>query len=143
MEAGFSYHIKDCFFEAANDPTLMANKESGGYRPHYICIRDAHRAGLFWAVPISSRVDKYRTIAQKKEARYGSCDTIVIGRFANRDAAFLIQNMFPITDPYVDHIHTIASVPVVLHEGTKRQIEMKAARVLAIFGRILLSCLRI
>ena len=135
MKTGYSYHIKDCFFEEIGDPSMMSNKENGGYRPHFVCIQDASRSSLFWAVPISSRIEKYRTIAEKKAARYGECDTIVIGRFAGRDAAFLIQNMFPITEQYVDHIHTVDNVPVVLHEGTQREIRAKAERVLAIYRR--------
>ena len=36
-----------------------------------------------------------------------SVDTIVFGDVANTYSAFLIQNMFPITVQYIDHIDTV------------------------------------
>ena len=36
MIAGYSYHIKDEFFERMNDNKLMANKENSHYRPHFL-----------------------------------------------------------------------------------------------------------
>jgi hypothetical protein len=35
---GYSYHIKDEFFELVQDDRLMSNKEYGKYRPHYYAI---------------------------------------------------------------------------------------------------------
>lgn len=36
---GCFYHISDKFFLEVNEPSLMANKEDGNYRPHYLAIR--------------------------------------------------------------------------------------------------------
>lgn len=55
-KTGF-YIIKDRFFEDMPDPYLKGNK--AGNRPHYYCIEDTIR-GIYWMIPLSSRIDKYR-----------------------------------------------------------------------------------
>ena len=42
---GCFYHISDKFFLEVNEPSLMANKEDGNYRPHYLAIRDQKFSG--------------------------------------------------------------------------------------------------
>ena len=39
IRQGYSYHIKDEFFDLVNDRYLMSNKENGNYRPHFYAIR--------------------------------------------------------------------------------------------------------
>lgn len=117
MNADKTYHIKDEFFEIANDSYLMSNKEDGGYRPNFFCFRDGYIGEIFWAIPMSSKIEKYERIIQKKIERYGECKTIVIDRFADIDTAFLIQNMFPVIEKYVDHEHTIGGISVNMHEA--------------------------
>ena len=67
-------------------------------------------------IPISSQADKYKGIIEKKKKRYGKCNTIVIGLFAGKENAFLIQNAFPVIEKYFDHIHTIQEQPVTIHK---------------------------
>ena len=67
-------------------------------------------------IPISSQADKYKGIIEKKKKRYGKCNTIVIGLFAGKENAFLIQNAFPVIEKYFDHIHTIQEQPVTTFE---------------------------
>ena len=43
-------------------------------------------------------------------------NTIVIGLFAGKENAFLIQNAFPVIEKYFDHIHTIQEQPVTIHK---------------------------
>ena len=87
---GYSYHIKDEFFDEIQDKYLMSNKENGNYCPHFLAIRDSKNRELYWMIPISSQVDKYKIIIEKKIKRYGKCNTIIIGKFAGKDNAFLI-----------------------------------------------------
>lgn len=123
---GFAYHINDRYFTLVNDPTLMTNKEDGRYRPHFFCFRDFTTPELIWAVPLSSKVEKYQDIRNKKLQRYGSCCTIVLGDFAGKPCAFLIQNMFPLTEQYIDHVHTVESRPVALHPNLIHEIQTNA-----------------
>ncbi|MCM1387253.1 MAG: hypothetical protein NC231_08005, partial [Bacillus sp. (in: Bacteria)] len=46
IQSGFFYHIKDTFFAEVQDSALMANKEDGNYRPHYLAIQDSHNPGI-------------------------------------------------------------------------------------------------
>ncbi len=62
-KTGF-YIIKDEFFEDMSDPYLKGNKD--GNRPHYYCLEDRN-AGIYWMIPLSSRIDKYTRIIDKKE----------------------------------------------------------------------------
>lgn len=94
---GYVYHIKDEYFEKVNDNMLMQNKENGTYRPTFYCLKD-EKTSLLWMVPLSSRVDKFRAIHDKQAKKYGRCLTIVLGEFDGKSAAFLLQNMFPVTE---------------------------------------------
>ena len=68
-KTGF-YIIKDKFFENMPDPYLKGNKM--GSRPHYYCFEDTS-IGIYWMIPLSSRIDKYRRIMEKKE-KESICD---------------------------------------------------------------------
>jgi len=135
VNVGKSYHIKDEFFALARDPKLMANKEGENYRPHFFFFADPQVPGLFWAVPQSSRIAKYRAIMQQKIAKHGKCNTIVIGNFGGRDNAFLIQNMFPIIEKYIDHEHTIAGTSVNIHSSLAQSVISNAMQVLSLHKR--------
>ena len=132
VSVGKSYHIKDSFFTLVNDDKLMANKEGNNYRPHFFFFADPQTAGIYWAVPQSTKVEKYQRIIQQKIKKYGKCDTIVMGNFGGRDNAFLIQNMFPIIEKYVDHEHTIDGLSVKIHPALSESIVNNAKRVLAL-----------
>ena len=48
-------------------------------------------------IPLSSRIDKYERIVEKKEQAGKPCDIIHIAKLDDsRESAFLIQDMFPI-----------------------------------------------
>ena len=109
IKTGYLYHIKDEYFDVVNDETLMQNHEIGKKRPTYFTIKDKK---LLWFIPISSKIDKYRKIIDKKIERYGYCNTILIEKIFNKDAVILLQNAFPTLEKYIDHIHTIDGKPV-------------------------------
>lgn len=76
-------------------------------RPTYFIIKD-----ILWFILISSKVDKYKKIINKKIERYGFYNAIVIRKIAVAYAAVLLQNAFPILEKYIDHVHTIDGVPL-------------------------------
>lgn len=119
---GCFYHIKDDYFSAVNDETLMSNYENGGYRPHYFAVRDSLYPDIFWMVPVSSQFVKYKALYDKITAKYHRCTKIILGKCGGKDAAFLIQNAFPITQDYLDHIHTLQGKPLTLHTSTAKNI---------------------
>ena len=70
IETGYLYHIKDEFFDIVNDENLMTNHERGKKRPTYFTIKDKD---ILWFIPLSSKVDKYKKIVDKKTKKYGVC----------------------------------------------------------------------
>ena len=80
MLTGHFYYIRDEYFRDFQDEKLMSNKEiSQGQahdRPCFYAFEDK-KTGLFWLIPISSQVEKYEAIYDKKVAKYKRCDTLV------------------------------------------------------------------
>ena len=132
-KTGF-YIIKDEFFEDMPDPYLKGNK--AGNRPHYYCFEDAN-TGIYWMIPLSSRIDKYRRIMEKKEKDGKPCDILHIVKLDNsRESAFLIQDMFPITEEYIEREYTIDGNHLMLtSEHTVKEIEQKAKIVMGMLKR--------
>ena len=107
IKPGYVYHIKDLYFDKAQDKMLMRNHEGDTYRPTYFCVKD-ERTGLLWVIPMSCKTEKYLCFMQKDIERYGKCLKIVIGEYASVNAVFLLQNMFPILPNYdISAIKTI------------------------------------
>ncbi len=121
IKTGYLYHIKDEYFDVVNDENLMQNHEKGKKRPTYFTIKDKN---ILWFIPISSKVDKYQKIIDKKVEKYGFCNTIIIRKIADEDAAILLQNAFPTLEKYIDHVHTVDGVP--LRVSTDLQNEIKS-----------------
>jgi len=61
------------FFAKVQNNSLMANKEDGNYRPHYLAIQDSHNFQIYWMVPVSSKFEKYQNIYNHQVARYKKC----------------------------------------------------------------------
>ena len=104
IETGYLYHIKDEFFDKINEKGLMINHENGHSRPSYLAIKDND---MLWFIPLSTKVDKYKSIIQKKVKKYGTCKTILIKKIAEREQVILIQNAFPTIEKYVKSKHRI------------------------------------
>lgn len=120
VKTGYLYHIKDKYFDVVNDDSLMQNHEKGKKRPTYFTIKDKE---ILWFIPISSKIDKYKKIIDKKVKRYGFCNIIIIRKIANKDAAILIQNAFPTLEKYIDHVHTIDGIPLKVSTGLQNEIK--------------------
>ena len=88
-------------------------------------------------IPLSSRIDKYRRLIEKREKAGRPCDIIhIVELDDNRESAFLIQDMFPITEEYIERECTIAGNHLMLtSEHTAREIERKARKVMGMLKR--------
>ena len=62
---------------------------------------------ILWFIPLSSKVDKYKKIIDKKVKKYGVCNTIMIRNILGHESAILLQNAFPTLEKYIDHIHVL------------------------------------
>lgn len=134
MKQGNFYFLNDRYFADFKDSYLMRNKETvegkAHNRPCFYAIED--KAGIFWMIPISSRVDKFKIEKEKKIAKYGRCDTIVFGKVLGEEKAFLIQNMCPVTSKYInnEYVDVRANIPVKIQRSLERDIVKKTQKVL-------------
>lgn len=120
VQTGYIYHIKNEFFDKIDDKSLMTNHENGHARPTYFTIKDKD---ILWFIPLSSKVEKYKKIVDKKMKRYGRCDTILIREVLGKDAAILLQNAFPTLEKYIDHPHLLENgKPAKVVETLKEEI---------------------
>ena len=135
MDAGCFYYLRDQYFIDFPDDGLMQNKEYEDKqlhnRPCFFAFRDK-KNGLLWLIPISSKVSKYRAVYERTIARYGKCHTIVFGEVLGHEKAFLIQNMAPATEDYIDkqYLDSATLCPVRIDGRTEREIIKKARKVL-------------
>ena len=132
IKTGYLYHIKDEYFDNVNDDSLMQNHERGRKRPTYFTIKDKD---ILWFIPVSSKVFKYQKIIDKKVEKYGFCNTIIIRKLADEDAAILLQNAFPTLEKYIDHVHTIDGVPFKVPTDLQHEIRIMFKNMLALKKR--------
>ena len=76
-------------------------------------------------IPLSSRIDKHKGIVEKKAKAGKPCDIIHIVKLDDsRESAFLIQDMFPITEEYIEREYTIGGNHLMLtSEHTANEFE--------------------
>lgn len=139
IDVGYFYFIKDNFFDVIDDPELMQNKENGNKRPCYYCFKSKENDKIIWFIPISTKVDKYKKIYDKKiqkQIELGktpSIDTIVFGNVSNTYSTFLIQNMFPVTEKYIENKYIKNNVAITLSNKLQQEIISKANKVLKLY----------
>jgi len=127
IKTGYLYHIKDEYFDVVNDDNLMENHERGRKRPTYFTIKDKD---ILWFIPLSSKVEKYRKIIDRKKEKYGNCNTILIGKIMDREHAILLQNAFPVLEKYIDHVHILNGTPVKVIDSLKDEILLNFKQLL-------------
>ena len=149
MEQGQFYFIADEFFTIHDkDRTLMQNKEMvDGVehgRPCFFAFQDNKSPGIFWCVPISSKMSKYAAIYNKKlenQKERGianpKCNTICFGDVMGFPRVFLIQNMFPIIEKYITsvYIDRNTKTPVTIEPEIERLVINNAKDILRLVNR--------
>lgn len=117
LTEGHFYFIKDSFYTQFSGRNLLENKGVGKMRPCMLVKIDEQFDGIYWFVPISSKVSKYKPIYERSLARYKRCHTIAMGSFLGDERAFLIQNMFPAQARHIEK--------EMLHEGQSISVDEK------------------
>jgi hypothetical protein len=118
----------------------MKNQESlhgqAHDRPCFYAFED-NKTRLYWMIPISSRILKYKDYYNKKVQKYGNCYTIAFGYVIGHEKAFFIQNMCPLTSKYIknEYIDSVANKPVRIDGVSEKIIISKARKVLALQRR--------
>ncbi|MTI82301.1 MAG: hypothetical protein FH756_00055 [Firmicutes bacterium] len=131
-ENGF-YIIDDQFFIDFPDPYLRGNHQEN--RPHYYCFKEKDTS-LYWVIPLSFQIDKYKKIIEKKRRTKKPCDILHILKIAGRESVFLIQDMFPITEKYIKREYTIDNIPLkLLNKKQINQLNKKARKILVLIRK--------
>jgi hypothetical protein len=139
VDVGSFYFIKDEYFTDYSDDKLMKNGEKDDKehnRPCYYAFKD-NKTPIYWLIPFSSQTDKFQRVYDKKVIKYGDCDTIHFGYVLGEKKAFLIQNMCPVVDEYINNQYIDSSTgnPVIIAPKTALEIERKAKKVLMLQRR--------
>lgn len=140
MQQGKFYFISDEFFEKYDyEGHLMRNKKGEHNRPCFYTFADPGNANIFWCVPVSSQVSKFERIAEQKilyQIKQGvktpKCNTIRFGEVLGHKKAFLIQNIFPVTDKYILNMYIDKNTnnPVTVSRKLEKEIYKSARDVL-------------
>lgn len=135
VTSGF-YILKNDFFVDMNDPYLKNNKD--GNRPFYYCVKgEKDGKDIYWMIPLSSRIEKYRNIISSKISANKPCDGLYIAKLPSGvESAFLIQDIFPTSDKYIEREYTLGGNHLILpYEDDVKEIDKKARKVLSLIKR--------
>ena len=135
IEDGNFYFVKDSFFEKFNNYDLMQNKENGNKRPCYFCFRDKRNKKIIWFVPITSKVEKYKTIYNRKKKKLKNVYNFVFGNVLGNEKVFLIQNIFPVTEIYVESRYMNKSSEVKISRRLEKEVIEKAMKVILLYEK--------
>lgn len=135
MDKGKLYFIKDEFYDRFQGCGLSKNKNIADGKKHnrpccYLFEFAGENADIYWMVPISSKTQKYEEIYNKSIKKYGKCDSISFGYILGEKRAFLVQNLFPVTENYVENIYIDknTSLPITLSADLMAEINKKARK---------------
>jgi hypothetical protein len=135
MQYGHFYFLVDDYFVRFPDGYLMQNKGTPFHdRPCFYAFEDNNNRGIYWMIPFSSQIKKYKRIYYSKLHKKGFCDTIVFGKVLGKLKAFLIQNMCPTTVEYIGNEYYSYSEKsmVRIEDFLEEEIINKATKVLAL-----------
>jgi len=138
MEVETFYFIKDEYFTKFNGNKLMGNKETINGIPHdrpcYYSFKEKN-SEIIWMIPISSQIEKYQDIFNERILKYPDYDGIRFGYVLGERRAFLIQNMCPVIEKYIEcqYIDNATSMPVILTDTLKRNLNARARKAVRLY----------
>ena len=115
----------------------MENKEERTKRPTYFCFRDKKDKNLLWFVPMSSKYDKYLNVYNDIKNKKGiEPNNFVFARnLAGKKAIFLIQNMFPTLEKYIEQEYKRAGISIKVPKAVKEEIDKKTRDIFALTNK--------
>lgn len=122
------YILKDDYFVRFDNGFLIQNKNEN--RPFYCSFVDSK--GLIWFIPLSSQVEKYEGKIKNAIEKHGESLFCYIGKVAGKKRAFLIGQMFPVTNQYIRREYTIKGEPYrVKNKNDIKNIQSRAKAYIA------------
>ncbi len=106
------YSVSDTYFSDYASEWFCDNKNEN--RPYYISFID--KSGVIWLIPLSSQVQNYKAKIDNDKNKYGDCLFYHIGVIHGSEKAFLIGNMFPISDEYIKKPYTYSNVHYIVKD---------------------------
>lgn len=133
------YFLSEQYYIDFPDENLMRNKEYiqgiERKRPCFFAFADSKQPQIYWLVPITSKVEKYKKEEQRKIQKYGVCNTIRFGQVLGREAAFLIQNMCPVIEKYMIAYIDKNQMPIRIDQRIEKDVIKYAKKALGIYRR--------
>lgn len=126
------YIIKDKYFIDFPDSNLKQNK--GENRPSYYAVKED--SGILWVIPMTTQVDKMKERIAKKEAQGKKCDVFHVENICGAERGFIIGDIFPVLEEYIEREYTISDKAVVIkNERVIKDVRKKANKVLALIRK--------
>lgn len=126
------YIVKDKYFTDFSDSNLKQNK--GENRPSYYAVKE--ESGILWLIPMTTQLDKMKERIAKKESQGKKCDVFHIENICGAERGFIIGDIFPVLEEYIEREYTISHQAVVIkNERVIKDIRKKANKVLALIRK--------
>lgn len=131
MDVGNLFFVNDNFYERFEGFGLLGNKDPDEKGEHnrpccYLFKYEKDKEDIYWAIPVSSQVEKYEGEYQKSIDKYGICDNISFGYILGKKYAFLPQNLFPVTTKHIKNLYTDKNTTQVITMPKKLMAELNA-----------------
>lgn len=136
MTKGKFYFLSDEYCSKFSKYGVMDNKETtsdGSHRrPCFYAIQDIKNPNIYWMIPVSSQIGKYQDILKEKLKRYKVYDGLEFGYVQGRQAAFLLQNICPVTEKYIveKYIDEKTGKDVSIPNDLKRKLDAKSKKIM-------------
>lgn len=130
------YFLTDEYCNKFAKHGVMSNKETSAdgvhRRPCFYAVSDSKNSSVCWMIPISSQIEKYEKILEQKLKRYKIYDGLEFGYVQGRKAAFLLQNICPVTEKYIaeKYIDKHTGKAISIPNDLKRKINAKSKKII-------------
>lgn len=130
------YFLSDEYCNMFKGHGVMSNKEvdeDGLHRrPCFYLLKDPKNDDIYWMIPISSKVEKYEKILNKKLLKYKTYDGLEFGYVKGRKAAFLLQNICPVREEHIveKYIDEITQEPIKIPNDVRRKLNAKGRKLI-------------
>lgn len=134
MQVGKLYFLNDEYLEQNN---LSLNKGPGHDRPFFCAYEDKFYPDIKWMIPLSSQVEHYEEIHDRRMQMTGNCDGIDFVYLHNRRNVARINAAFPVIDKHVKNIYINATSgkDETLKRADQYRITTKLTKLIKLQGR--------
>lgn len=97
-------------------------------RPFYLAIQDDDKEHVYWCIPLSSKIDKYKSIIKEKPNA-----GIIAYLYGDSDSVILTQNIVPVPIEYIEREFTLNNIHFVIKDSILiDEISKKAKKIIAL-----------